>query len=284
MAFAVGVYLLALIVIAITYRVLPGSAPPDQAPPGYNEYTGGVITPVVDFVWQVLGEHDLGTSFDGRRVGPRVREAAPVTIAVAAGGISFALVLAALASLIPSRRLMYVFGYVAFGAATIWIGLWLAYLLGFKLGWTPIAGYCDFFDPETKCGGARQWAWHLLLPWLALALPFAAVYARVLRAVRLRLRQDRYLPNDERRRARRLRLASAAKLVGRDFGFALGLSALVELVFGLPGLGHIIYESVNTFDLPLGAGVLVVTTTVALAFQLAVDLVCGATEPELRQP
>ena len=61
----------------------------------------------------------------------------------------------------------------------------LADVFGFRLELTPIGGYCAVFTPSDTCGGPVRWAHHLLLPWIAFGLVFAAIYARMIRANRI---------------------------------------------------------------------------------------------------
>ena len=41
-----------------------------------------------------------------------------------------------------------VFVLIGISAHPVWIGLIFAYFFGYKLGWTPITGYCDFVQPR----------------------------------------------------------------------------------------------------------------------------------------
>src|SRR4029079_7407797 len=79
-------------------------------------------------------------------------------------------------------RAALVFVLVGISAHPIWIGLIFAYVFGFRLGWFPISNYCNFFNHAGGCGGAAQWASHLILPWITYAILFAALYARMIRA------------------------------------------------------------------------------------------------------
>lgn len=275
-ATAVG-FLLALTIVFVAFRVVDvgptAAAHPRDAP-------------VPERYWEFLSDvlsGDLGTSLEGGSVGVRVGDAVPVSLSLTVGALTVALLLGRLLAEAPSVRLVRVLGYLAIGASVMWVGVWLAYFLGFKLGLTPISGYCYALDgppgasspDEPGCTGEPlRWAYHLLLPWLTLSLPFAAVYARVIRSVR------------QGEEARRRRALQVAKLVGRDFGFALGAAALVEAVFGLPGLGELAFQAIplGLADPPLLEGVVIVATALALAVQLAVDLACGWLEPELRLP
>jgi peptide/nickel transport system permease protein len=94
------------------------------------------------------------------------------------------------------------FVLVGVSAHPAWLSLILLYFLGFRLGVFPGGGYCDLFDPSTSCGGLTQSWYHLLLPWFAIALLFAALYARMIRASVLETL-------DARRRATRVAVGPA---------------------------------------------------------------------------
>jgi peptide/nickel transport system permease protein len=142
------------------------------------------------FVNKLVIHHNLGRSFVTRQsVNTTVLNAAPVTASLVFGGALLWMLVAmpiGILSALRSRSLLdrvsMVFVLVGISAHPVWIGLILAYVVGFKLGWTPITGYCDFFNPSTDCGGPVQWAHHMILPWITFSILFAALYVRMIRA------------------------------------------------------------------------------------------------------
>src|SRR5881296_3767064 len=113
------------------------------------------------FLWKLVAHHNLGKSYFNRQsVNQTVVNAAPVTASLVLGGavlwMLVALPIGVLSALRPKSlldRTSMVFVLIGISAHPVWIGLILAYVVGFKLGWTPITGYCDFFNPATDCGG-----------------------------------------------------------------------------------------------------------------------------------
>ena len=140
-----------------------------------------------------------------------------------------------------------VFVLIGISAHPVWIGLILSYVVGFKLGWTPITGYCDFFNPSTGCGGPVQWAWHMILPWITFAVLFAALYVRMIRANVMEASGEDYVrtarakgaPEHVVIRSHILRnaLLPVVTMLGMDIGVALGGAIFTETIFALPGLG-----------------------------------------------
>src|SRR3954470_1867224 len=222
------------------------------------------------FLTRLVVHHDLGKSYFNRQsVNTTVLNAAPVTASLVLGGallwMLVALPIGVLSALRPRSLLdrgSMVFVLVGISAHPVWIGLIFAYVFGYKLGWTPITGYCDFFNPSagSTCGGPAQWAYHMILPWSTFALLFAALYVRLIRANVMETMNEDYVrtarakgaPEARVMRSHVLRNAMLAvvTMLGMDIGIALGGAIFTETVFGLPGLGRVAIESIFNFDLP----------------------------------
>ena len=242
----------------------------------------------------------LGTSFSTRRdVNEVVLTAAPVTASLVLGGalvwLLIGLSLGILSALRPRSlldRAGMVFVLVGISAHPVWIGLILAYLFGYKLGWTPITGYCDFINPSTGCGGPVEWAYHMLLPWLTFAVLYAATYTRMTRASVMETLAEDYVRTARAKGAPEARvirshvlrnaLLPITTMLGLDIGLALGGAIFTETVFGLPGLGQIALESIQGFDLPVTQGIVVFGTISILVFNLVVDLLYAVIDPRIR--
>jgi hypothetical protein len=193
-----------------------------------------------------------------------VRNAAGVTFAIVAGAQLLALAVALL--LAQLRRATIWVSRVAPALLVVWVGLWLAYFVAFKWSVTPITGYCDLFWPphgKHACGGPVQWTWHLVLPWVTLALAPAALYARRIR-----------YGIDSAGNALAFRRDVAAPLVqgiARDFGPLVGVSLLIETTFGLPGLGWLLYSSIERLVAAGVFSVLVAAAILSAAVKLPLD-------------
>jgi peptide/nickel transport system permease protein len=181
---------------------------------------------------------------------------------------------------------------VGVSAHPVWLGLILSYFLGFKLHVFPISGYCDVINPSTLCGGPRQWAYHMVLPWLTFACLFAAVYARMIRASMLETMDEDYVRTARakgagtwqvlRRHVFRNAMLPVASMLGMDVGLAFGGALFVETVFALPGIGKVLVRGLAGGDLPVIMGVvLVVSFAVAIA-NLIVDIVYCSIDPRVR--
>jgi peptide/nickel transport system permease protein len=242
----------------------------------------------------------LGRSFTNRlTVNYVVINAAPVTASLVFGGAVFwmlvALPVGILSALRPRSlldRLAMVFVLIGISAHPVWIGLLLAYFLGFKAGVFPITGYCDFINPSGDCGGPVQWAYHLFLPWATFAFLFAALYVRMIRANVMEALGEDYVRTARakgapewlvmRSHVLRNALLPVVTMLGMDIGIALGGAIFTESVFGLPGLGKTLIQSIEGFDLPVTQGVVVFATLAIIVFNLLVDLLYAWIDPRIR--
>ena len=75
-----------------------------------------------------------------------------------------------------SDRLLTVLALVGISMPVFWLGALMNYYLGFKAGLFPNGGYVPLTEDPV------DWAYHLIMPWTALALLFIGIYSRVLRS------------------------------------------------------------------------------------------------------
>ena len=275
-----------------------------QAPNNVRDNTLGVeneslVREYGAFVWGIV-HLDLGASRVTREpVVAVIARAAPVTGSLVLGGAVVWLLLAfpiGILSALRPRSLLdragMVFVLIGVSAHPLWIGLVLSYIFGFQLAATPIAGYCAVFNPSETCGGPVQWAYHLLLPWFAFGVVFAAIYARMIRASVLEtfdaehVRTARAFGMSEWRilktQVLRNALLPIVTMVGMDVGIAFSGAIFVERAFNLPGIGPLLFQALARRDLPVILGIVVLVTTVILVLNLIVDLLYPLLDPRVR--
>ena len=251
------------------------------------------------FVWGLV-HGDLGTSRVTREpVTAMIGRAAPVTGSLILGGVIFWLVLAfpiGILSALRPRSLLdragMIFVLIGISAHPLWIGLVLSYVFSFQLALTPISGYCSVFNASETCGGPVQWAYHLILPWTAFGIVFAAIYARMIRASILEtidaehVRTARAYGMGEGRILKTQVLRNAmlpiVTMLGMDIGIAFSGAIFVERAFALPGIGPLLFGSLARRDLPVILGIVVLVTTTILLFNLIVDLLYPLLDPRVR--
>jgi peptide/nickel transport system permease protein len=168
-----------------------------------------------------------------------------------------------------------------------WIGALMNHYLGFKLGWFPNGGYVELTEDPI------DWAYHLILPWTALAILFIGFYSRVLRSNVLDTINEDYVRTarakglGERqimiRHVLRNSMIPIVTLWGLDFGAVVGGGAiLTETVFDLQGVGQYAAEAIGQLDVPP-----VLATTMFLAFfvvllNAVVDILYAYLDPRIR--
>jgi peptide/nickel transport system permease protein len=252
------------------------------------------------FLWKLVYHHDLGKSYVNRQsVNKTVLNAAPVTASLVFGGailwLSIALPIGILSALRPRSlldRMSMVLVLVGISAPSFWIGLIFAYVIGFRLGWTPITGYCDFVNPSTDCGGPVQWAYHLVLPWVTFAVLYTALYVRLIRASVMETKTEDYVRTARAKGAPESRVVTqhvlrnallpVVTILGLDIGAALGGAIFTESVFSLPGLGQTALNAIGSFDLPTVQGIVVFATLCIIVVNLIVDVFYSVIDPRIR--
>jgi peptide/nickel transport system permease protein len=242
----------------------------------------------------------LGRSFATRQeVNKIVKAAAPVTISLVIGGailwMLIALPVGILSALRPRSLLdrgAMVFVLIGISAHPVWLGLLLSYFVGYRLGLTPLGGYCDLVNPATDCGGPVQWAHAMILPWITFAILFAALYVRMIRANVMEAMNEDYVRTARAKGASesivmrshvlRNAMLPVVTMLGMDIGLALGGAIFTESVFGLPGIGRTAVVALEGFDLPTVQGIVVFATVAIIVFNLAVDLLYAVIDPRIR--
>jgi peptide/nickel transport system permease protein len=255
-----------------------------------------------NFLKRLVLDQELGYSFVNRRpVNDEISRAAPVTATLVFGGMIFVLlvaipigILSALRprSLIDRAAMTYVL--IGISLPSFWIALVLSYVVGFRLGWTPIGGYCEALSaPEAAgCGGFGDWAYHMILPWLALSIVIAGNYVRFVRAEVLETMHQDYVRTARAKGAPettvmkdhilRNAMLPVVTILGMDIGLLLGGAIFIEFVFGLPGLGRTAIESIQRFDLPVLQGVVIFGAFAIVVFNLLVDILYAWIDPRIR--
>jgi peptide/nickel transport system permease protein len=255
------------------------------------------------FMKQLVLHQDLGTSFaTSQSVNQRIKEAAPVTASLVFGGAVLWMILGlsiGIFSALKPRSLIdrfaMVFVLIGVSAHPVWIGLILEYTFGVKLGWTPIAGYANFFGAASdsgQAGGPWQWFYHMILPWCTFALLFAALYVRMIRANVMETMNEDFVRTARAKGAPerqvlfshtlRNALLPVVTMLGMDIGIGLGGAIFTETVFNLPGLGQTALIGISNQDLAIVQGVIVFATIAIIIFNLVVDLLYAWIDPRIR--
>jgi peptide/nickel transport system permease protein len=236
----------------------------------------------------------LGFSYStGGAIAPQLWERAQITLQLVVGAAVIWMLIgipvgvyAALRPRSAFDRSSLLVGLVFISTPAFWLGLMLLWLFWATLGWLPGTGYVAFStDP-------LLWAGHMLMPWLTLALAFAAIYARIIRGKMLDTLGEDYIRTarakglSERRVVRhhalRASLVPIVTLLAVDVATLVGGTVVVETVFNLKGLGSWALTGATNEDFPVTLAVTLVATIAVSLLSLAADVIYAYLDPRVR--
>ncbi|MEO9337922.1 ABC transporter permease [Mesorhizobium sp. SB112] len=179
-------------------------------------------------------------------------------------------------------------GAAQFGVAVpnFWFALLLIYVFAVWLRLVPAGGFPGWSAgiwPATKA---------LILPAVALALPQAAILARVTRSAMLEALSEDYIRTARAkglprravlwRHALRNAMIPVLTILGLQFAFLLAGTIIIENVFYLPGLGRLVFQAITQRDLIVVESVVMLLVAAVIIVNLLVDLSYAIVDPRLR--
>lgn len=184
-------------------------------------------------------------------------------------------------------RLLSILALTGISMPVFWLAAILLYYLSFKAQLFPTSSYV----PLTK--NPAQWAYHLVLPWITLAVLYVGFYSRVLRANMLDVMNEDYVRTARAKgigeRQVRLRhvlrnsMIPIVTMFGLDFGVVVGGGAiLTETVFNLNGVGLYAGQAIGSLDLPPLMGVTMFGAFFIVLFNTIVDILYAFLDPRIR--
>jgi peptide/nickel transport system permease protein len=218
----------------------------------------------------------------------------PVTIALALGaavlwllmGIPLGILSAVRRGTVPDRAGM-LFALFGVSVPIFWLGYVLLFIFWFKLHLLPGSGI-----PVTQSVIGAVLGGRFVLPWIALALTFAAFYLRMIRGNLIESMGEDYIRTarakglSERRvifkHGVRSALTPVVTIFGLDLATLLGGAVITETVFNLPGIGQYTLKSIESSDLPAVMGVTVFASLFIVVANLVVDVAYAFLDPRVR--
>jgi peptide/nickel transport system permease protein len=243
------------------------------------------------------GEYDILTSFQNRQnVAAEIKRGLPATFSLSIGAgiiwLFFGILVGIASAVWAGRwldRVITVLALIGISMPVFWLGIVARYFLAEKPNHPkfPDGGYVPLTSNPV------EWAHHLILPWLVLAVLFIGFYGRVLRSNMLDAMNDDYVRTAKAKglTPRRVLLAHVLRnslipivtLFGLDFAAVLGGGAiLTETVFDLKGVGWYAAQSVGDLDLPPIMGVTLYGAFFIVFFTAVVDLFYAYLDPRIR--
>ncbi|HEY7480805.1 MAG TPA: ABC transporter permease [Gemmatimonadales bacterium] len=191
-------------------------------------------------------------------------------------------------------RALTVLSLAGYATPSFWLGLVLAWLVGVKLGWLPVAGMKDpLLPPDAPLMvRALDVAAHLVLPALTLSIVTIAGTMRYQRTALLEVLRLPYIGTarakgiPERAVVWRHGWRNALFPVITLFGLWLPLlvtgSVFVEMVFAWPGLGSLAADAAASRDYPLVMGAALLAAGLVVVASLLTDLAYALLDPRVR--
>jgi peptide/nickel transport system permease protein len=295
----------ASLIIFLIVRALPGD-------PAVALMTQNATPEMVDEMRRAMGLHlslveqfghwiggalsgDLGRSLMfNTSVAALIGDRFPVTLHLAAASLAIALAIAIPAGVLSAvhkgtaiDHFCRALAMAGISIPVFWQGLLMILLFAVTLGWLPPGGYSP-----PSAGLAISTA-HILMPAVALGTAYAATITRMLRASMLDVLGREHIAvarahgvpervviwNDALRNA----LIPTLTAIGFSFGYLLAGAVLTEVIFNLPGMGRLLYESILARDYPLVQGLVVLNVAVFVAINFGMDALYVVLDPRIRR-
>lgn len=229
---------------------------------------------------------DLGKSYARKtEVRELVGSRLPATLLLMLGAITAELLIGIPAGIFAASRrgrgsdkIAMILSLTGISAPQFVVGLLLLYVFAYLLGWFPLNGY-----------GSLS---HLVLPALTLGIAGGGWYSRMMRSSMVDVLRQDYIRTArakglaERKVILRHGLRNAVlpivAMVGLDVGIFMSGVVVVENVFGWPGIGQLMWQAIQSLDIPIIMGVTIVAAVFIILGNLMADLVSPLIDPRIR--
>jgi len=262
----------------------------------------GLNQPIMVQYWHFIDgllHFNLGYSyFTQQSVNTMLQQDLPPTASVVIGGVILWLIAGLAVGIVSATRARSLFD--RFSAVAVLIGISLpTFVVGellLLIVFVPLNQHGfhwiqdQWVSPSTA--GVGPWIGHMVLPWITLATVQAAIYTRLTRGQLLDVLGEDYMRMarakglSERRvifrHGVRAALTPVVSQLGVDIGQLLGGVIVVETVFGLNGLGQVSVQAIDTDNLPVIIGFVVLAAAFVVVANIIVDLVYALLDPRVR--
>jgi peptide/nickel transport system permease protein len=258
------------------------------------------VTQLAEYLKGVFLHLDFGISWEQQRrpVAEHLRQGLPADVSLLAGalvvgtlaGMAGGAVCAARPGTLPARVLETLAAFFIC-APVYWVGLMLILTFGDGFGLIQI----PFFQTNVYAPLSQdpvQWLRALIVPWLVLGAPLAALCLRMTRASMVDVLDEDYLRTAAAKGltgtaiVRRHALPAAASpvftLVGVNMATLVTNMVLVEHAFSIPGLFQGLTEAMENGNFPLLQGITIATAALVVLANLVIDIIHAWLDPRVR--
>ena len=176
---------------------------------------------------------------------------------------------------------------IALSIPTFWFGLVAIYVFSLKLRWLPAGNMYTIGN-----GSFYDYAIHLIMPSLVLALVNIAVWSRYMRTATLDVINQDFVRTARAKGLKPNRvlmkhvvgnaLLPMITLAGLQLPTILGGALVTETVFTWPGMGRLFLDSLGYHDYPVVMGLLMFSAILVLLGSLIADLLVAFVDPRIR--
>lgn len=230
---------------------------------------------------------DLGTSYKlNRPISALIAEAFPNTVKLAITSALVAWLIGIPAGIISAikkdsflDRFLMGFSLVGISLPVFWAAMLLQYIFGYTLGILPLSGY------STPA--------HMILPAIVLGWASSGTIARLTRSSLLGIMKNDYIRTA---RAKGLKevlvvvrhglknaMIPVVTMMAMQFASLLSGAVITESVFGIGGIGVLMVSAVNTRDMPLLQGSVILSTLIIILGNLVADILYSFLDPKIRE-
>lgn len=238
------------------------------------------------YVKNAVIHQDIGRSYTTNRpVASEIASRFPATLKLAALGVLVSVALGIPTGIISATKQYSIFDNIAMVAALLgvsmpnfWQGLMGILIFSVYLGWFPSSGFSSVS--------------HMVLPALTIGTSSAAIVTRMTRSSMLEVIRQDYIRTARakgqvesvvtNKHALKNALIPIITVIGLQFGFLLGGAVLTESIFGIPGVGRLMVDSIKSRDFPVVQGGVLF---IALSFtfvNLLVDILYAYIDPRIK--
>ncbi|NTW58365.1 MAG: ABC transporter permease [Nitrospirae bacterium] len=244
---------------------------------------------------------DFGEAFaDGRKVKDKILERLPITLTINLLSLFVVLLIAIPIGIMSAThqysildRATTMFVFVGYSMPHFWMALLLIYLFGVQWGVLPISGKESL---DTTGFTTLQWlmdrAEHLVLPVFVSAIGGLAGFSRYMRNNMLEVMRQDYirtarakgLPENTviYKHALRNALMPVITILGLSLPGIIGGSVIMETVFGIDGMGRLMFQAVFSRDYNVAMGILVPAAVLTMLGNFMADIGYALADPRVR--
>jgi peptide/nickel transport system permease protein len=237
------------------------------------------------YLWRLV-QGDMGKSYARKSdVAPLIASRLPPTLLLMLGAIVAELMIGLPAGVFAATRrgrfgdkLAMTLSFLTVSTPQFVLGLTLLYVFAYLGGWLPLGGY-----------GTLS---HLILPALTLGLAGGGWYSRMTRSSMIEVLRQDYIRTARAKGMPEWRVTLVhgfrnavlpiIAMVGLDIGIFMSGVVVVENVFGWPGIGQLMWQAIQSLDLPIIIGITTIAAVFIVLGNLIADLLAPLIDPRIR--